>query len=249
MFPATSQRPGARSDRLLVGVLAIGAALFAAHVALRLTWRVKTLVPQPLWELAEMDNELSICTWASVSLLLAVGVASAVHAARSGSRAWWGAAALFTYLSLDDHTMLHERIGWLWEGRFGTWAIYGWVLVLGPVFLVVGGLCLFGLWRSLAGDRALRRRLIVGFALMGVSLACEAMESHWKASLVTLRGYTIEQYTVPFEELAELASPALILSVVGTLLERGAGTAALAVRGPGPTAELASPRAETRRAA
>ena len=107
MARALTRGPAQRSERLLRWLLGIGLALFAAHVAVRLSWRGQRALPEQLRELLYMDSELSVCTWLSVSLLFAVGVASAVQAARARSRAWWGAAALFTYLSLDDHTMLH----------------------------------------------------------------------------------------------------------------------------------------------
>jgi hypothetical protein len=207
------------TERLLRPIFAFGGLLAGVHVWVELTWRGRHSTPNELVPVLAMNSEQGIVTWLTVSLTFAVGACAVGLGALERRRAWFAVGALFLYLSADDHAMIHERIGWLVQGSFGSTGIYAWILVLGPVFAVLGLLCLHWLWRALSEDPRGRRRACTAFACMAVALLFELAEKALADSGLRLRGFTANRYTIPLEELLELAAPALLLATFGARLE------------------------------
>ena len=90
-----------------------------------------TGIPTSIRGLFNITREDSIGNWYMTALTLMVGIVAWVYFARarrerlgrSTTWTWCGLAAVFTYLSLDDGSRLHERVGGAF--RSPDWALSG----------------------------------------------------------------------------------------------------------------------------
>jgi hypothetical protein len=213
-------RPRPLYERIARWIVVIAGLLALSHAVTQLSWRGRHAVPKALAPLFDMSSETSLLTWASVVTLAALGASAFYAGWLTRERAWHGAGALFTYLSLDDATQTHERVGWLFAPLFEGHAVYVWVIVLGPVFAALGGLVAWRLARVLRADPAARRRIVVGFACLALALALEMLEQPLHDAGLRWRGFPLPRYTIPLEEALELVGPGLCLAAVVGHLER-----------------------------
>lgn len=140
--------------------------------------------------LFDAAREDGIGSWVAVTQSAFVALTAGLLAvlARKGNApawVWWGwafTASLFAYVSVDDGTRLHERIG----GVAGEWQLAGgslgleypsylWQLLVGPFFAVAGIVLVTFLWRECPGTRA-RVTTLGGAALLGVAIGLDVLE-------------------------------------------------------------------------
>lgn len=101
-----------------------------------------------LVRLLDFDREHNLPSWYSAfslafcALLLAI-IALAEPNGR-GRRHWWGLAALFAYVSVDEGVALHERLVLPLKAALGTTGLlfYAWVIPYGLLVAVLGGIYL-----------------------------------------------------------------------------------------------------------
>lgn len=105
-------------------------------------------------------------------------------------RGWLAVALFFSYMTIDDGAMIHERIGTALAGGFrspsrtdGSWVSrlidlfpsYNWQLFLMPLFAVAGLLLLLFLWRELTEKRS-RMLLLVALACLAIAVGLDFVE-------------------------------------------------------------------------
>lgn len=213
-----------RLSDLVPRLAAVAAAvILAAHALLELTWRWRDVLPPGMRPMFLMHDEHGISTWVTVQLNALVGLTAVALALRGATRAWYLIAALFLYLSVDDATMFHERVGWFVEARIGYGVSYRWVQVLGPLLAAAGVASFVFLTRQARAVGGCRGRLWAGYSMLGLALGLEVLERGLSKSTLAWRGFSIDKYLIPIEESLELLAPALILSCLLRLLESMAG--------------------------
>ena len=194
-----------------MGIWRFLAALVAVQLAINLGGLIARARGDhfpPLWNL---DAEANIPVWWSAVLLLTVsGLAAALAWAdeeRSRAPLWLLAAAVLAFLSLDEVAGLHERLGDAITADDGN--IRQWVLVLGPVLLV-----LVAILARLLGALSSRERILaaaaVGFYVL--ALAVEAL-SIWDEG-------GREYVAVAVEENSEMLASALAATALLSALTR-----------------------------
>lgn len=94
--------------------------------------------PEPLVEQLSLSYEGNLPTWYASVLLFscAVLLASIARAGVPRRAGWWGLAAIFVYLSLDEAIELHEHLGRLVEGEGVLY--FSWVIPAGAIVLALG---------------------------------------------------------------------------------------------------------------
>jgi hypothetical protein len=156
--------------------------LLDAFLNLAQFWYVETF--KGLRDLSNAALENSFGTWFSIIQNFAVATVAfilvfsyrSVFAHRAKSLGWLLIALVFAYISLDDHLVLHERMGgsmpvlldWLFGQKMEPLPTYGWIFLFGPFFGAVGVFFLLFLYGQLKSARD--RRILVG-ALMLWALA------------------------------------------------------------------------------
>ncbi len=208
------------ADRALRPLLGLGLLLVVVHGLLVLLWGGKQTVPAPWNPLLLVNTERSVMTWVTIGLTFCFGAACLALGRLEGRRGWYGVAALFLFLSLDDQGMLHELIGGFAKRRMGSEHAHPWVVVLGPLFALAGILAFRWLWRTVAGETFLRRRILIAFAALGSSLFLELVHKKLQQSGIGFAGHSLAGYSLPVEEFLEFLAPALLLTVAAGLLER-----------------------------
>ena len=205
--------------RCFRALLAGAAGIIGVHVVIHLTWLLHRQVPEHVESLFDIAKEYSVATWLTVAVWFVLGGICFGLASRRRQRGWYLLGALFVYLSLDDSTMLHERIGWM-NGKLAEPAgMYAWLVVLGPVFLLVGAAALRFLWTACASDPRARAWIVAVFLGLGTALLIEVTEREVAQSALRWRGIRLVKYTMTIEETLELLAPILMFGCLGRLLE------------------------------
>jgi len=192
----------------------------AAHGAVHLDWSNRERIPAEVADLFDVKSEQGLLTWLTLVTNFLLGATCIALGGIRRSSAWKACGAFFVYLSCDDATMMHERVGWLLQPILPEQELFLWVLVLGPLFVCAGVAVFLHLWSNARGERGGRARVFVAFAMLAGAIALEVVEKPLASSGQTLRGFPLWAYTTPLEELLEVAAPALLLAFVGRLLER-----------------------------
>lgn len=158
-------------------------------------------------DLLSLSYEGNLPTWYASSLLLlcAAMLAAIAEAAVAYRRHWWGLAAGFAFMSLDEAVELHEHLG----GLFGTGGVlyFDWVIPAAAVVALVGALYL-GFLRALPPRR--RRWFVLAGALyVGGAVGAELPLGWWTERAGTdSTGYVLIDW---LEETLELAGASLFL--------------------------------------
>ena len=202
---------------LLLRVLGVLATLGLSVELVHALWRPRGFKPV-LWFLS-LSYEQNLPTWYASGLLLCCALALAAisrEATLSGAplrRHWWGLAAAFLYLSMDEAVGLHEYLGGGWELRGVLY--FSWVV---PAAVLVTALALVYLpFLSRLPERPRRRFLVAGALYVGGALGMELplgywMERHGDANLT----YALIDWV---EETLELLGASLFLAALVEYLE------------------------------
>ena len=130
----------AKLRRVLLGVMGVVVAAGVAVEVLKPIYKLKSrrgIVP-----LLSLSYEGNVPTWYTSALLVACAFFLALIAAGTRARGeryvahWWGLAAGFMYISLDEVVSLHEAAGFLELG--GGVLYFSWVVPAAAVVLGVG---------------------------------------------------------------------------------------------------------------
>jgi hypothetical protein len=159
--------------------------------------------------LLSLSYERNLPTWYASSLLLlcALLLAMIADAARAYRRHWWGLAAGFAFMSLDEAIELHEQLGGVFDWDLGGVLYFDWVVPAIAVVLVVAVLYA-GFLRALPPRR--RRWFVLAGALyVGGAVGAELPLGWWTERAGTdSAGYMIIDWV---EESLELAGASVFL--------------------------------------
>jgi len=176
-------------------------------------------MPQGLRDLVDLTNPMGLHSWLSVGVVALLGWSCLKLGRATGRRFCYWAGGFFLAMSADDALEGHEALGRLVHPVSEGVHIYAWVLMLGPLLIVAGGVLLLGFW-GLFRDFSQRVLLFAGLACLGLALGLEACEGELAASAVQLRGFTLDEYTQVPEEFLELLGPLLLLFLVVQTLQQ-----------------------------
>ncbi len=213
--------------------LLVGAAVIVGvHVVIHLTWLLHRQVPKHVESLFDLAKEYGAATWLTVVVWFVLGgICFGLGSCRK-RRGWHLLGVFFVYLSFDDSTMLHERMGWM-NGKLAEPAgMYAWLVVAEPVFLLAGVAALRFLWTACAADPRARAWIVAVFLALGTALLIEVAEREVAQSALRWRGIRLVKYTMTIEETLELLAPIMMFGCLGRLLE-GDLRRRIAPRAPG----------------
>ncbi len=208
---------GARSIR---PILALGLLLVLVDASLALFWNGRHAVPYPLNPLLLVNEERSVMTWLTIGLTFSFGITCLALGLMERRKGWHAVGGLFLFLSLDDQILFHERVGAFVERRIGGEHAYGWIVVLAPVFAVLGVFAFLFLSRRFAEEAHGRRCVAIAFAGMGISLFLEAVEKRLLQSGPQIGGFKLSGYLISLEEFSELLAPTLLFACATSAIER-----------------------------
>lgn len=162
-------------------------------------------------ELVSLSYEGNLPTWYASSLLLVCGLLLGAIALDVGARGgahrghWWGLAAGFLFMSLDEAVELHEHLGGLFG--FGGVLYFDWVVPAAAVVAVVAALYA-GFVRALPGRRR-RWFLLAGAIYVGGAVGVELPLGWWtERAGPDSAGYALIDWV---EETLELLGVSLFL--------------------------------------
>lgn len=186
--------------------------------------------------LFNITREDSIPNWFSSMQFLLISLAAwwcfFVHRARFSPRwqliGWWLVAAGFLFLSLDDGSRLHERVGaWVAESYSQTDSLagaivdanpsYTWHVVMGP-FFALGGLFVLGFVMAQLADRRQRLLFGAGVACFVISQGMDFLEGmdavvEGLRAALEVETYDVTHFAKSAEEFIEMLGQTLILVV------------------------------------
>lgn len=165
----------------------------------------------------DTNFEASVPTWLSSALFVSAAGLSLLIAAETGTNIgyWRGLAAIFTFLSIDEMTSLHERLIDPMRDFLGTTSgplYYAWI-VPGAAFVFVIALVYLGFWLHLP-PRTRILFVVAGVLFLGGVVVMEAIGGNY-VSLYTDQDVTYALMAV-FEEALEFAG---VLVFVYALLD------------------------------
>lgn len=152
-----------RSWRRVLPFLGAVLVLTVASFVTNLLWLEDVSLAQGLRLLLCVDQEMSIPTWWATATLAGLGVltwivgVSGRESPRAERMAWAALSLGFFFLSIDEFTMLHERIG-SQVNLDGAFHHARWIVLWLPLGLMAGMFVLWRLWRT-------SRRTVMGLVL------------------------------------------------------------------------------------
>ncbi len=174
-----------------------------------------------------VTDETSLSTWATISVLLMVGIVCLGLFRAQKRWGWLLPGLLFVFLSADDGAMIHERVGALLHERvsaiiypvYGETSVYIWVLTVGPLLVLFGFGTLLFLFRTFRDRPRAGRDVILGFGAMAIALAIEAVEGLVPYVVLLFERMSLLDFNQTVEEWLELVGPLLVLRAVAGELE------------------------------
>jgi hypothetical protein len=220
--PHRSSPASRRPAQILWLVLSVETLLCLAHVYWHLTWRGRAQ-GSPAWmKFTDMRWDAGPYQWGTILTTLLVGITGlrlAAICAPEQRRGWLLVGGLFTYLAIDDALCIHEWMDGFVERNLTEqrW-VNPWLIVLVPVFGILGALALRFLHREMRPDR--RRWLLTwaAFLAMGMAIVFEVVERQLGQVDIRLRGFPLTDYTQVVEEYLEMLAPALLSYCLGSRL-------------------------------
>jgi hypothetical protein len=184
--------------------------------------------------LFNITREDSIPNWfASMQFLLICLVLWVIYlrvreldAAKWKARGWAFLAGVFLFLSVDDGSKLHERVGTWFKASvqesdsvagalMDAHPSYSWHVVLGPVFAAIGVFLLLFVWRALQSP-VLKMLFLAGLACLVVAQGMDVLEGidavvEYLARLFSVSNYTVRHFAKSAEEFLEMLGQTLLL--------------------------------------
>lgn len=185
--------------------------LLCAQVLLSVSYAAAEISGRTV-EMLDLDGEANVPAWWGATLLALIGafclLIGTVTPAAGARWPWVVVGGGFGFLSLDEVTQLHERVGSAMGDEGGTRSL--WVLAYLPL-LLLGATALLRVTRSVG--RRPRYLMRAGLVAMAMAVMAEAISG----ALTDLRN----PVQVLVEENAEMLGSGLILTAVVTTLIDG----------------------------
>lgn len=168
-----------------------------------------------------LDGESNIPAWFSAGLLffsaqLLFLTGTVERKAGNPWLGWMGLAAVFAFLTVDELSVLHERIGWAVGNRVGAEGLlheYFWVVVYGPIVAALGVIYLPFLGRL---PKRVRRMMLLAAALyVGGSVGVEVAGSPFWHDDPELRSWRYRSL-VGAEEMGEMFGVSVFILAILT---------------------------------
>ncbi len=208
--------------RGLASLLAISLTLAALSLTVVLAPQLFGSLHEEWRNFLDMLDEANLAAWWSSALLLTTGVAHALVGAAARvvrapeARYWFVSAAVLAALSLDDHTQLHERSGYIGRALVSYDSFFFYWLIPGLVAGIAVATALVLLALRVSGPT--RWLLVTGITLLlGCALGLEFVQGTLIAAGHHGTAFALVYHT---EELGEN---------VGALLLLGAAVAAVSL--------------------
>jgi hypothetical protein len=189
----------------LGAVLAVGsgAALVVTHLANAMFFDTVVL---------DANGEGTVWTWLSVVAAAGVAGGAALRAVwvRAERRVFIALAVSAAFLSMDDLTVLHERVSGRVYARLGlsdSWDSVVWPVIYLPVLTAT---VLLGLVVARGSLARTRRFIHAGLALLALSVLLEVVSAPWSGR----EENTVHTVEGALEEAAELAGWMLLAAAV-----------------------------------
>lgn len=222
-------------DRLIrsviIACLAAEAVILVLDLFLNVAqfWYVQTF--QGLRDLSNAALENSFGTWFSIVLNFVVAITALIvslhHRFATGRRlkflSWLVIAIFFAYVSLDDHLVLHERMGgsmpvlleWFFGKKMGALPTYGWIFLFGPLFGAFGVFLLVFLYKELKGVRQ-RFMLIAALSFWGAAVLLDAWDGtsnpyEWMGQATGFKEISLRHSSMLIEEMLEMLGSTFFL--------------------------------------
>ncbi len=212
------------SDQLARAVLKAGLLIIGALAAADIILNHYKVLPSPLRRSFNIAREDSIGTWFAVVQVLAVSAmafmlyrgAKALDLPASTRRIWAGLSLFFLYMSIDDASELHERLGSTFQDEVTFFPSYAWQAIFAPIFGFAGLVLLYVAWRVLE-DKASKRAIVFGLFALTVAVALDFAEGveDLASSIADSLGWeeqTVSHFQKVAEESIEMAGITLFLS-------------------------------------
>jgi len=133
------------------------------------------------------------------------------------ARGWAFLTGVFLFLSIDDGSKLHERVGtWFKAGDFVEgYLSYSWHVVLGPAFAAIGLFLLLFAWREFRSPQ-LKMLFLAGLACLGLAQFLDFLEGiddvvEYLGQLLSVSNYTVQHFSKSAEEFLEMLGQTLLL--------------------------------------
>ena len=133
------------------------------------------------------------------------------------ARGWAFLSGVFLFLSIDDGSKLHERVGtWFKDGDFVEgYLSYSWHIVLGPVFAAIGLFLLLFAWREFQSP-LLKMLFLAGLACLGLAQVMDFLEGiddvvEYLGELLSVSDHTVQHFAKSAEEFLEMLGQTLLL--------------------------------------
>ena len=195
-----------------------------------------------LQEWLNTASERALPAWVAVTqtwmVALTLGLVAAAMFLRGGSKwsilGWVFLTLFFAFMSMDDGTAFHERLGSGVENRLsspadpvagaaspilGWFPSYGWQLALGPFFLGSGLFMVVFLWKQFRNPNRFGL-VMAGLALMAAAVGLDFIEgldrTHpWNIHVTLeqawgLDSHTVRHFSKSFEEFLEMFGTTLL---------------------------------------
>lgn len=159
-------------------------SLFGEYILTNVLHREADTVPNLLLDLFSVNAEETVPTWFSVAILLLAAVLLAVIALAKraekdpDARYWFGLAAIFLYLSIDEGAVIHEILADALHAAFNTsgYLTFAWQIVAVPLVMLVGLLYLRFVLRLPPRTRNLF--ILAGVLYVGGAVGVEAVSAN-----------------------------------------------------------------------
>ena len=184
--------------------------------------------------LFNITREDSIPNWfASMQFLLIALVLWVIYlrvreldTAQWKTRGWAFFAGVFLFLSIDDGSKLHERVGtWLHASADAGDSLagilveshlsYTWHIALGPIFTVIGLFLLVFCWRAFRSQLP-KILFLTGLACLGLAQVMDFLEGinavvEYVARILSVSSFQVHHFSKSAEEFLEMLGQTLLL--------------------------------------
>ena len=154
---------------------------------------------------------VAVVTWA---IYLLTAHQQATRSIRAG---WLVLALFFSYMTIDDGAMIHERIGTAFKNANEGINLpsYGWQIVLAPLFVLMGAFMVWFLWRR--GNNVIRRDwLLAAVFCLGAAILLDFIEGRENGYQLLVEetdwsAKTIAHFSKSLEEFLEMLGMTFLL--------------------------------------
>lgn len=176
-------------------------------------------------------RETSLPTWFSSLQFLLVGISFALVYKVRKKILWLLFSGFFSFLSMDDASSIHERLGTIYKSMVHAQATetannmqsYGWQMLIAPIYAIIGVALFIFIWTELKTKA--RLEFFIGLVIYALAISMDYLEGidSFFPMIREMTGYTtytISHYSKTIEEFLEMLGTSIILcSALKTFLD------------------------------